>query len=1131
MRAARLGLTRRAGPITLQNKPMKKSICTTLLSAGLVLTGLSTKAQGLEGVIVEEFHTITQADADLLNNDLGNSSFPIVAGSKVYRVYVDMAPNYRFLQVYSTNAGNAADFSTTTAFWNDDNFGSEFPAQTRRASTGTLFDSYITLGSTGTAGGASPCGALGSNAAQVGVPRTADTNGDLTSCGVFPGFSGNDGSIPGVVPALTTNLSGALDFTALTGSGNTFTWIDDAYATLPAGTGVDPAGTNRILIGQFTTDGAFSFHLNVDISDPNNVIESYFWANPVAGGSVSPFLTYPSACNAPVLSAPTSNGPICAGQALNLNASATGDATITYSWSGPNSFSSIAQNPTIAAATVAASGTYTVTASNGCAPNAVASVNVLVNPSTNNTTTISACDSYTWTVNGTTYTQSGTYTSVNGCGTETLVLTITPSTNNTTTVSECDSYTWAVNGTTYTASGTYTNVVGCATETLVLTITPSTNNTTTVSECDSYTWAVNGTTYTVSGTYTNVVGCATETLVLTILQSGNNTTTESACDSFTWSVNGTTYTQSGTYTAVTGCSTETLVLTITPSTNNTTTVSECDSYTWAVNGTTYTASGTYTNVVGCATETLVLTITPSTNNTTTETACATYTWAVNGTTYTQSGTYTSVNGCATETLILTVTIPGTACNDGNNGTINDTYDQNCNCVGVPTGCTENIILNITLDAFGSQTSWSLLQDGTATVVEAGGPYNDGMMGAVIIEELCVPAGCYRLVVNDAAGDGIVGGGYELLVSGTNARIIDNKANFSTGSVSAISGNQAFCLPLSNDGLLASSCDKLDWVNGQYMVAAPNAAVSAQWLVGNQSDDGYEFWIFDPNGSYSFRRFRNHANSDGFGPASATRACHMKVNNWAVSSQIPANVLMNVRVRSRVNGVNGAFGPACRMVINPVLAACPQTQLMNVPGASTFSCGVTRPFAPGSYIYARPVSGANRYQFRFSQPNEGVVAVRTSTNYILQLNWVTGALLAGETYDVEVRVSKNNGATWCTDAAVWGPVCQVTIGAPGAVLGGANFAGIADAAELRMFPNPNRGDVLNFSLSAIEEGVNTVSMDIYDLSGKRVSARTIAVADGNVNTVIDLNGELAAGMYLVNFTAGANVYTERLMIQP
>ena len=1034
----------RADPITLQNNTMKKSICTTLLSAGLVLTGLSTKAQGLQGVIVEEFHTVTQADADFLNLDLGNSTFPIVAGSKVYRVYVDMAPNYRFLQVFSVNAGNAADFSTTTTFWNDDNFGSEIPAQTRRASTGTLFDSYITIGSTGTAGGASPCGALGSGLAQVGVLRSADTNGDITSCGVFPGFSGNDGSIPGTVPAVTTNLSGALDFTALTGSGSSFSWINDSYATLPAGTGVDPSGTNRVLIGQFTTDGVFSFHINVDISSPSNQIESYYWANPGAGGTVSPFLTFPNACNAPVLSAPTSNGPICAGATLNLNASATGDATITYSWTGPNGFTSTLQNPSIPAATVAASGTYTVTASNGCAPNATATVNVVVNPTTNNTTTETACDSYTWSVNGTTYTQSGTYTSVSGCATQTLVLTITPSTNNTTPVS--------------------------------------------------------------------------------------------ACDSFTWSVNGTTYTQSGTYTSVTGCATETLVLTITPSTNNTTTVSECDSYTWAVNGTTYTASGTYTNVVGCATETLVLTITPSTNNTTTETACSSYTWAVNGTTYTQSGTYTNVVGCATEILVLTVNIPGTACNDGNPGTINDVLDQNCNCVGLPTGCTENIVLNITLDAFGSQNTWTLLQDGTGTVVEQGGPYSDGQASTVISEELCVPAGCFRLVVSDNAGDGIVGGGYVLLVSGTNARIIDNTANFSNGSSSSISGNQAFCLPIGTDRLVVTSCDKLDWVNGLYMVASPNPAVSAEWILGGSNavqdnNSGYEFWIFDPNGSYSFRRFRSHNVSDGFGPASATRACHMKINNWAVASQIPQNVLMNVRVRSRVNGVNAEFGPACRMVINPVLAACPQTQLMNIPGNTYFSCGVTRTFGPSnSIIAARPVSGGNRYQFRFRRP--GFETVRTSTSYLLPLNWTGDILQAGFTYEVEVRVSKNGGVTYCTDAAVWGPVCSLTIAAPAAQNGNQNFASESiAAAELRMFPNPNRGDLLNVSLSAVEEGVNTVSVDIFDLFGKRVSARTIAVNDGMINTVLDLNGEFAAGMYLVNITAGETVYTERLVIQP
>jgi hypothetical protein len=46
-----------------------------------------------------------------------------------------------------------------------------------------------------------------------------------------------------------------------------------------------------------------------------------------------------------------------------------------------------------------------------------------------------------------------------------------------------------------------------------------------------------------------------------------------------------------------------------------------------------------------------------------------------------------------------------------------------------------------------------------------------------------------------------------------------------------------------------------------------------------------------------------------------------------------------------------------------------------------------------------------------------------------------------------------------------------------------------------------------SLEAVKEGVNSVSVDIYDTFGKRVSARTIAVQDGFINTVLELNGEL------------------------
>ena len=292
------------------------------------------------------------------------------------------------------------------------------------------------------------------------------------------------------------------------------------------------------------------------------------------------------------------------------------------------------------------------------------------------------------------------------------------------------------------------------------------------------------------------------------------------------------------------------------------------------------------------------------------------------------------------------------------------------------------------------------------------------------------------------------------------------------------------------------------------------------------------WVFDPNGSYSFRRFHSHAVSDGFAPASATRACHIKINNW-LGNQIPNNVLMNVRIRSRVNGVNSEWGPACRFKLDPARAACPFTKLNDIPGTPALSCGAIRNFGPGNYVYAKPVTGANKYQFRFRITGEPFETVRNSNTYILQLNWNILPLQNGITYDVDVRASKDGGITWCTDpapvSAPWGDICQLTIGSGGAQDGQQNLL-MEEAASLHMYPNPNRGDQLYLSLDAVEEGVLTVSVDIYDLFGKRVSARTIAVQDGFINTVLDLNGELASGMYLVNITAGDQIFTERLMIQ-
>ena len=491
----------------------------------------------------------------------------------------------------------------------------------------------------------------------------------------------------------------------------------------------------------------------------------------------------------------------------------------------------------------------------------------------------------------------------------------------------------------------------------------------------------------------------------------------------------------------------------------------------------------------------------------------------------------------TDNCPTVVGVIGSACNDNNANTNNDLINANCQCVGTPIGggCQANE-LQLEIEADGVSTIlYEVRVQGTNAVAASGGQlYASG----TFLESLCLPNGCYYLVVMDNQGDGIAGGGYVLrTIAGK--RIIDNGDNFSNGLSSQIANGEGFCLPIGTDRLISSSCDKYDWTNNQYIVADANPAVTAQYGVSNATS-GYQIWFFNPNGGYSFKRFQSHNTANGL-PLSATRAAHFKINNWA-GNQLQANVLYNVRVRGRVNGVNAEWGQACRFILDPLRAQCPLTQLSDVAGAS-FSCGATRNWGAGNYIQAKPVTrlnannavvNANKYQFRFRLQNESFVTTRISSTYGLQLNWTASPLQPGTTYLVDVRASFDGGATWCTDFIQpsldpWGIVCTLTINGGGNFNNGLNMVE-ERAAELRMYPNPNRGDQLYIGLENIADGVNTVSVDIYDTFGKRVSARTIAVADGFINTVLELN-ELAAGMYMVNITAGDNTYNERLVIQP
>ena len=139
------------------------------------------------------------------------------------------------------------------------------------------------------------------------------------------------------------------------------------------------------------------------------------------------------------------------------------------------------------------------------------------------------------------------------------------------------------------------------------------------------------------------------------------------------------------------------------------------------------------------------------------------------------------------------------------------------------------------------------------------------------------------------------------------------------------------------------------------------------------------------------------------------------------------------------------------------------------------------------------------------------------------------LEAGKTYEVDVRAFRNGA--WCVDPlnpdSAWGDICLLTIQGTPAQGGNQNLALQGEGFDL--WPNPNSGEQFWINLDGIADDVLTVAVDIHDLTGKRVVAREIPTQGNHLYTVIDLNGDLANGVYMVSIIAGDMRYTERLII--
>lgn len=482
-------------------------------------------------------------------------------------------------------------------------------------------------------------------------------------------------------------------------------------------------------------------------------------------------------------------------------------------------------------------------------------------------------------------------------------------------------------------------------------------------------------------------------------------------------------------------------------------------------------------------------------------------------------TITTVPGI--QTLTVTATQP--------NGTTDDLpANDAASKVIIITGQAANVV--IATDNNGNQITWTIT-DAFGFTVATGGPYT-GQNNQVISTTVCLPTTfgtCYSLYLADSGGDGLCclnGTGYwELRTTNNRLLLRDLFSSAPSGGISPPNTQplgHEFCLPAGPSNILGTECNIF---TNQLLNKVYTSSVDAL---------NYQFEFTDPDAGYRRR-------------ISVGRPW-VRFSELQTSPLTPGTVYFcRARADQGASGfADDHFGTGCEMGLDVNnVPGC--TQLIDNNTLPTNSCGATKRFGGSDKIWAVPVLGATQYRFSFTGPidpdgpnpllatdtvgvdnfNDPPVSTTRNiirTSYVCPLNWATYTLVNGGVYTVRVEVYYNG---------VWGGFCGATCGlniVNPPVQQGRALEENADAPVVAMYPNPNRGEQLFLKLTGLDESVSLVSVDIYDSFGKRVTTASLPAQGGSLNTVLELRNDMAAGLYMVNITAGEKHFTRQLVIQ-
>jgi hypothetical protein len=264
---------------------MKQCILFLLLFFAVIFANAQ---HGLKNIIVEKYYIADAKDAAAGRGDL-----PV--GSVTYRIFVDMLPAYRFQAAYGV-PNHELRISTTTSFFNNEDAGAtaanEISKKKLQSST-VMLDSWLSVGA----------GAQNNYA----IPKIDDTSKAVIN---VDGVLQNEDPAMGIpvkerdglyssslVPVVTffgidSSMLSILNNKNVKTYGQSFIAGNGSWASFGGAIGVSPH--NKVLIAQLTTDGEFSFKLNIQIGIPGGGVENYVAENPVGKEILFPGLIYSS---------------------------------------------------------------------------------------------------------------------------------------------------------------------------------------------------------------------------------------------------------------------------------------------------------------------------------------------------------------------------------------------------------------------------------------------------------------------------------------------------------------------------------------------------------------------------------------------------------------------------------------------------------------------------------------------------------------------------------------------------------------------------------------------------------------------------------------------------------------------